>query len=277
MKEFMKKNKIVIIAGLIWLLTIMNYIEFKVTLGDLFTLVGSFVGVLGAFWIATYQNRENIKKEVKEKEPKVLFGATNYREANFIVGYDFYEENLNKKRESNLTIPIINGGETNIYDIAINFKILNHNNYMLDYAKKSDSIKELKSKNPLFGGAMSLDIENDNILFKYNNGIRRGFKTLKLKSYVEGIPILSKQESLDINLPYTFAALIQYCAINVSYKNNSGKTIIKSPILESKIMYKDYLDEPQNKTVYTVAYIRKVSIKSSVNTIDITIRHFDKL
>lgn len=287
MIELIKKNlnnkKTLVLTIIIWLVIISNFANVKVslTIGDLLSLFGAFIGIIGAYGIATYQIRENDKRELKSKLPALVLGSISYKNASFVPGFDFCEEESTNPTESNITIPLINGGITNVYDITVNFNVFNYENYLEKYKEASNDIENEK-RSFIIKSSLALPDNDNEIKFTTITPTGKSVNFLKNKSFIDGFPILFPQKSTEINIPFTYARLIQYHTTNIipkiineEYINEEDKPYF--PLLESTINFKDYLGNHNKKVVYTISRVKKVKIENNVYFIDITIKHFDSL
>lgn len=243
---------------------------------DVFSLFGAIIGVFGAYWVATYQNKEVRKKEIEEKEAKIVIGSENYADSYFIAGYDFFDSDERKPEKlSNLTVPLINGGITSVYDIIVNYEVVNQKDYFSNY-EAIKGLRSIKKENPFQENLMGIGFTEEDFVISFRNGKQKGSKTLKYKTYIDGIPVLLPHSSIEINIPYSYAALIQFVS-TVILEGKSGDVKTINPVLKSQILYKDYLGEKREKIVYTTIHIRNVSEPEGEVKVNFTFKHFDNL
>lgn len=147
LKEKIGKNKSLIlnlIIAIIITYTLMNLpsiFEGGVTsdwIGFWGNLVGSFLGVVGAIIVVKYQMREEKKKDIEAKEPLLVLGIAKYENVPLNWGTDLVPNGLyfhDLNRFSEVSVPLINGGESPIFDISYYFEIENVKELKKVYSK----------------------------------------------------------------------------------------------------------------------------------------------
>jgi len=135
---------IVAIIVAIFILIVSNIVSYEIIVGsidsgDWLNFFGSILGVLSAFLVANYQFRKEKKRIEKEKQAQVILGSESYEEK-FIPGYDIFDqENPLSDIDflSEMTIRIINVGNSTIYNARVKYDFPNTYNYLDTYSEKS--------------------------------------------------------------------------------------------------------------------------------------------
>lgn len=196
-------------------------------------LVGSFLGILGAFIVVKYQLREEKKKDLEEKKPKLIIGVENYKNKKIKPGYDLGDEDtkLNYRNKlSKITVPLINGGLTPVFNLKFYYEIVDYNEVFSYYEEYSDE-NEMEVRRDFHDSKYKLMIAE-----KYSDSI------YSIYSRTDDVSVIMPGEKIDLNMPKVFIQLIKFYFSNI-YTNRliNDEVIYKiMPVLKITVVFEDY-------------------------------------
>jgi len=261
----------IIVAILI--LIVSNIVSYEIIVGsidsgDWLNFFGSILGVLGAFLVANYQFRKEKKRIEKEKQAQVVLGSESYEELGFIPGYDIFDQEnslADIDSLSEMTIRIINAGNSTIYNARVKYDFPNTDNYLDTYSKKSNDTM-----------VFQFIKESSNMRFSLKKNKAKTFQK-KDSYYSNEISHLFSGEEAGIQIPTFYLFLLQYWIISLREERNveEGKDI-KKPILKATLSYENYMLEEEKKIFYITFSNMKGENKggSSEAKVDITLKPY---
>lgn len=245
----------------IFILFVSNIVG-SIDAGDWLNFFGSILGVLGAFLVANYQFRKEKKRIEKEKQAQVILGSESYEEK-FIPGYDIFDqENPLSDIDflSEMTIRIINVGNSTIYNARVKYDFPNTDNYLDTYSEKSKDTM-----------VFQFIKESSNMRFSLKKNKTKTFH--KRDSYYSNeISYLFSGEEAEIQIPTFYLFLLQYWFISLreERKVEEGKDI-KKPILKATLSYENYMFEEEEKIFYITFSTMKSKNKGGISEANVGI------
>ncbi|WP_373738883.1 MULTISPECIES: hypothetical protein [Jeotgalibaca] len=223
----------------------------SITLDGILGFLGSIIGVYGAYWVMKKQITADHQKEKENNKPIIILGNSFHKEKELKLGYDLGNPDLFLKNGvlSTISMPLINGGKTPIFNIRAGFHIINHNNIFEKYMDfNSDTFKiHADSK------------ELNYVCRSYDSMINQ---TLNLNGGINRYPILMPNEQIEIPMPPCYIALIQHYFTNIHRTEQ-----LAYPIVLIKIVFSDYEMNEVTKDYYVVMNECKKSYKRYSNVI----------
>lgn len=205
---------------------------------NMFSLYGSLIGVLGAYLLLKIQSNIDRQNELQAKKPLLLVNNINQRLHNFKIGFDLVNNGKvlrDYEMFSDLTIPLINAGETPISDLRINYTI--------------DNLDELKvymdSLPPRVNGYLPKIKKEENNIYSItiNSNGDSPFVYAKNRFETKHHALLMPGNQLDIHID-VFVCLIWTCIIlsEMSSVKDSKESKLKevNADINLHIAFKDY-------------------------------------
>lgn len=251
LKEWFKLILIILISTFLFGVLIMWLPKMKILggssdgwLGYWGGIIGSMVGVLGAYSIMNKQLNEEKNTRKKEKESILVVGSNQYSDVLMQRGKNIFDKEYiksDRKVEECLTVPLINGGQTPVFNIRIMCELVNHSNIYLVFQKYSDENFTIK------------DYPADGVI---QEGIIYTTKTassiIPKKTRPFDIPVIlpGNQENIDLN--NAFMLMINYYFFNIFGNLKFKEEKIPNPIVKVNIIYEDYELKEIEKEFYIV-------------------------
>lgn len=101
-------------------------------------VIGSILGVGGAYYVLKLQLHEDNKRELREKEPYIIVAETNIEDFSF---------SMNREDLSDVptyTIPLVNAGSTPVYDISYQYEFVDTKEIITENIDIFDKDQKLK-------------------------------------------------------------------------------------------------------------------------------------
>lgn len=222
-------------------------------------VIGSILGVGGAYYVLKLQLQEDNKRELREKEPYVIAAEK---------AIDKFTYSIERKDLNNLsafTIPLVNAGSTPVYDISYEYELEGYDQFLSKYKttyeldkkdKKFPTIEwfereEIKITKPGMFEKLPNNYNSDTnrmampprytILYSNKDFDYRHFPVEKT---YETAVILSG-EKYDLKIPEFVILLWKYKLYNDSLRVKYMRKIneIELPDLKMTIRYKNYRHE----------------------------------
>ncbi len=240
----MKKNKLLIlfilfISGLI-ASTIIIGGSSEGWLGFWGGIVGSMLGVVGAYLVMKTQLDKEKKEKKKEKEPILVFGITSFENLMLNPGYDLINPQQKikfKNKLSNLSVPLINGGISPIFNIRMIFQLIDHDDMFKIYDKYSETSSKYKM---MFKSKKSA------------NQILVGNSWWGVFPKAAHTPVLMSGEQIAIKLPNVYMLTIEYYLLNIYGNIKLTEKKMPLPVLKVKANYEDYELQDRESEFYLV-------------------------
>lgn len=183
----------------------------------------------------TGDKRQRLKNE-QENKPIVILGVVTYEgiDISRVVDLEESEVPLNElKNDSNVKIPLINGGKTPIFHVNYSFDIEN-----IEEIKKyyHDYSKSFKNKFPKLTFTNKIEIkgfETDNFKYSFTDDITSYNKSYKIARFSRDIPAIMPQKETPVKLP------LYYIVLLYDYFINPRERDMPVPILKMYLNYKD--------------------------------------
>ncbi|MCF1620001.1 hypothetical protein LQF61_07915 [Tetragenococcus koreensis] len=214
---------------------------------DWITLLGSVIGVLGAFLVAHLQIFYDRKEKDKEKEPFITLVNGNYENLELLPGrraLDNTEKALFKEPLCDLKLPIVNSGISSVYNVKVEYKSEKLNGTYENY-KKVFKKKENRSvwfeKHVTFGDVVGINFLN-------NKTREKSFLPVSGHCFSKTIPVLSPNQTCKLELPMFVLTILQLFAFNDV--NDTDKSELKFPYIEASLSFQDYRGELRKRQYY---------------------------
>lgn len=221
-------------------------------------LIGALIGVFGAYLVMRHQIKKEseqvIQTEKREKEPLVVPGISNIKDLKFEIGRDLVQNGRyfhELKRFSGVTVPIINGGTTPIFDVRYHYELENLEEFSNIFSKDQSP----KDSNPkaYFEMKTKSNLKNDrnhpknwhefSYRYKYIKGeIEHGrWVNEMILPYSDVLSVILPGEIGNINLPKFITMVLSYYfeMYDIFYFSDEDSDRI-TPIIKVNIRYKDY-------------------------------------
>lgn len=206
-----------------------------ITLDSYLSFFASIIGIIGAYGVANYQIN-------KEKRPLIILGNKKYQNLPMIGG-----KNLNNPSESikksdkfsDLTVPIINGGNSAVFNISIEYEFDNLEEIIKDYKKANTDEYYLKYDNNQLLRHISNDERSSSIRYDGNK-----------KYFTDEIPVIMPGESHNVQIPTLFLELLQYFCNNRLIVFDDEYKVAWLPKVKTTMCYDDYKMNRKEKIYY---------------------------
>lgn len=206
----------------------------------------------------TGDKRERLKNE-QENKPILILGVSSYKEIDIsnVVDLEDSEVPLNKlKNDSNVEIPLINGGRTPVFNINYFFEIENMEEIKSYY--KNTSLENITPKLTFNDKKMHGGEEIEQIIYSYENGNTSYKKRFKVARFLREIPAIMSGKESPINLPTYFIVLLY------DYFINPFNNEMPEPICKVFVRYDDFNMERHDEE-YLISLARYSTNKNLLN------------
>lgn len=194
----------------------------------------------------------------QENKPILILGVSSYKEIDIsnVVDLEDSEVPLNKlKNDSNVEIPLINGGRTPIFNINYSFEIENIEEIKSYY--KNTSFENIIPK-LTFNDKKMHGEEIEQIIYYYENGNTSYKKRFKIARFLREIPAIMSGKESPINLPTYFIVLLY------DYFINPFNNEMPEPICKVFVRYDDFNMERHDEE-YLISLARYSTNKNLLN------------
>ncbi|GMQ73415.1 hypothetical protein [Tetragenococcus halophilus] len=216
---------------------------------DWTTLLGSTIGVLGAFLVAYFQILHDKKEKEKEKKPFVTLVNKNYENLEFFPGrlaLNNSEKMSFNKKLCDLKLPIVNSGITPIHDAKIEYTSKEiDGTYQLyeQFFNKKENSNVWFENNDKFGKIVCIDFVNGKTKDK-------SYLPIEGQCFSKTIPVLRPNQTDNFELPMFALSVIQLLAFNDVDSDSKEELGKKYPYIEAKLSFKDYKNQCKEQRYY---------------------------
>ncbi|MEK4152311.1 MULTISPECIES: hypothetical protein [Carnobacterium] len=209
--------------------------------------IGALIGVFSAYLVVNHQlkkeNEQALDTEKRLKEPLIVPGTAKFDDVEIHPGKDLVKDGKyfhDLKRFSDVTIPIINGGTTPVFDITYYFEIEN----IEEFAKIFSKDNTLKESIPSAYFQSTEEKEYSFIyeyIYKNDEKVQRRKEYEKALKYTNVLSVIMPGETEHINLSKLVIMFLSYYLemYDMFYRTDTGKEEI-FPEIKVHIKYKDY-------------------------------------
>lgn len=276
LKEWIKLILIICISTFIFGVLIMWIPKLKILggssdgwLGYWGGIIGSMVGVLGAYSIMNKQLDEERVARKQEKESILVIGSNQYSDILIQRGKNFFDnEPLKQDLDVGefLTVPLINGGQTPVFNIRIMCEVINHSDIFNVFQKYSD--EKFKIRDYPANGVIQESI-------MYNTKLISAIVPKKRRPF--NIPVVLPGAQEDIELNNAFMLMINYYFFNIFGNLKYNEEKIPNPIIKINIIYEDYeLKEIEKEFHIVLSRTRKKTIDGETISADFSLVQMNK-
>lgn len=217
---------------------------------------GATLGIIGAYLVMRYQiNREREQAE-EEKQPLLVTGIVEGNKLPFQFGKDLHT-NLkplsSKEPFSDVTIDLINGGTTPIFNLKCILNIPDLKEQVAEYSKYNNNKASLKFSDNL------KEMEMFSYTFRNEENKKNIFwqiQRIEGDSFMVIMPGMKES----VHLPSSFILLMSFWISNI-YSNTGD---VKTTYLDIELHYQDYKLNDKCETIRI--YQSKCGLVSNVNT-----------
>jgi len=182
----------------------------------------------------------------------------------FIPGYDIFDQEnplADSDSLSEMTIRIINVGNSTIYNARVKYDFPNTDDYLDTYSEKSNDTMDFQFIK-----------ESSSMYFHLEEKNRTQVFWKKDSYYSNEISYLFSGEEAEIQIPTFYLFLLQYWFISLreERKVEEGKDI-KKPILKATLSYENYMFEEEEKIFYITFSTMKSKNKGGISEANVGI------
>lgn len=207
-------------------------------------IVGSFLGILGAYSVMQYQLKKEDLRRKKAKNPILVVGISNR------FNVKIYKRK--KQDDPSLKIPLINGGNSPTFNLLIRFSY--SEKQLIGLEELSTKVFKENPKLPDFQakeiGQFHYFYDKDEQTAWFSDYRINGLSGINCnESYEENLSVIMPGQIEYITLPEKYLELVYYYIVRTFavYASNKKVSAGLNPILNMKVSYQDY--ELKNREV----------------------------
>ncbi len=242
-------------------------------------VIGALFGVIGAYLVMNEQIKYEEEQKKLEKEPLIVPGSSEKETFDLVPGKELASDPnyFHEIRHfTNLSIPLINGGATPIFDIEYYYEFNNEDELAEEYdggKNVKDNYPQLKFIPDTSGSEQKYSVET---IYEYTNA--KGQRSLKREcekvlSFTNSESVLMPGESMQLFIDKKINMIFSYIFQSIFILLDDN---IVFPDIKVTVRYKDYELNPKILTFNIEKFIEysiqddtvQIKLKPNIKTIE---------
>lgn len=242
--------------------------------------IGALIGVFSAYLVVNHQlkkeNEQALYTEKRLKEPLIVPGTAQFDDVKLSPGKDLVKDGKyfhDLKRFSDVTIPIINGGTTPVFDISYFYEIENIEEFASIFSKENVPVNS--SPSAYFQSTEQKEYSFTYLYTYMNDGTEQNRKVIeKALKYNNVLSVIMPGETENINLSKLVTMFLKHYLemYEIFYLNEEDKEEIL-PKIKVHIRYKDY-EMKERKFEYNI-FLGSINMSNNILRYQLVPRNYE--